>query len=110
MKESEKQYFEDLIVKATQSGKKETSGLVADITNKVTSAVKEQVIITVNGKIDEVKKHLHDQDLHLDRIDKKLDQLKPVSQFIVITRILRKFLIWVATPVGIIGAIIKWLK
>lgn len=108
MKESEKQYFEDMLVKAIQSGKKETSGLVEDITNKVSQAVKEQVIITVNGKIDGIKEHLKNQDLHLDRIDKKLDELRPVSQFIIVTKLARKFLIWVAPLTGI-GALIKWI-
>lgn len=93
MKESEKQYFEDIF---------------EDITNKVTQAVKEQVVITVNGKIDGIKEHLKNQDLHLDRIDKKLDELRPVSQFIIVTKLARKFLIWAAPLTGI-GALIKWI-
>lgn len=56
---------------------------------------------TVNGKIDNIAKHLT-------MIDKKLDQLKPVSQLVTVTQLARRFLIWAAPLTGI-GALIKWI-
>ena len=112
MKESEKQYFEDIIVKAIQSGKKETSGLVDDITNKVSQAVKEQVVITVNGKIDGIKQDIVGIREHLKEQDKKLDELKPVGRGVRFFNGLRDFASYVA-PYGVLIAIItaiwKWL-
>lgn len=114
MKDHEKQYFEDILVKAVQSGKKETSGLVADVTKKVTEAVKEQIILTVNGKIDKIKEHLERQDEKLLEMDEKIDDLKketdPVIQDRKTISSMGKFVIWSAAIVASVLTISKLWK
>lgn len=54
MKPEERQHFEDLLIKAIQAGKKETSGLVNEILQKLEPAVEKSIEKHVNGKIREV--------------------------------------------------------
>lgn len=63
----------DWLELARQSGKQENSGLVADLKRDITSAVREQVIITVNGHIRDIKTHLERIDLTLENQDVKFD-------------------------------------
>lgn len=51
MTPEEKAHFEDLIVKAVQSGKKETSDLVDMIMHKLENGIEESINRNVNGKI-----------------------------------------------------------
>ena len=113
MNDHEKQYFEDLLVKAIQSGKKETSGLVTHLKDVIVGAVRDEVKLTVNGKIDQIKKHLERQDIKLEKMDRKIDDLTektlPVVESITLFKILKKFVIWVA-PLGLIVTWLKWIR
>ena len=51
MTSEEFQRLEDLIVKANQSGKRETSGLVAEIMHRMESGIEASIDKNVNGKI-----------------------------------------------------------
>jgi len=51
MKPEDKQHFEDLIVKAVQSGKRETSDLVDTILHRIEPVVAKAIETHVNGKI-----------------------------------------------------------
>ena len=51
MNEDDRKHFEDIIVKAVQSGKKETSGLVAEIMHKMEQGIELAINKNVNGKI-----------------------------------------------------------
>ena len=52
MNPQEKQHFEDLLIKAIQSGKRETSDLVDMVIHKIEPAVEKAVEKYVNGKLD----------------------------------------------------------
>lgn len=51
MTPEQQQHFDDLIIKAVQSGKQETSGLVDTILHKIDSHIEESINRNVNGKI-----------------------------------------------------------
>lgn len=104
-KDELKALFEDLMVRAHQSGKQETSELVRDLTDKITGAVKEEVVRTVNGKIDGIKVHLENQDEKLEEMSKKLDYLRPISQAITFTKILKKGIVYFS-PLAVVGTIL----
>lgn len=112
-REQLKEIAQDLITQAIQAGKKETSGLVIELKKELLGAVKDEIKVTVNGKIDNIKNHLLDQDKRLDNIDKKIDRLKPVLEAITLTRIVKKFVVWVSPLIpigGIAYAFVKWIR
>jgi CHAD domain-containing protein len=51
MDEQDKQYFDELILKAVQSGKKETSQLVDIVIHRIEPAIEKAIEKYVNGKI-----------------------------------------------------------
>jgi len=106
------QKIKEYIFQAHQAGKSETSGLVQDITKKVTDAVKEQVVVTVNGKIDKIKEHLEKQDVKLELMDGKIDDLKektlPLVQTLTVAQLIKKFLVW-AAPLGVLAGLFNWI-
>ena len=51
MNEDEIKHFEDLLIKAVQAGKQETSGLVDMIMHKLEKGIEESINRNVNGKI-----------------------------------------------------------
>jgi len=54
MNPEEHQHFEDLIVKAVQAGKQETSGLVDMILHKLENHIEVSINKNVNGKLDKM--------------------------------------------------------
>ena len=76
---------------------------------KITEAVRDQVKITVNGKIEDVKKHLLEQDEKLEEMSKKIDELAPFVESKNVLVGLRKFVVWVATPATVIWGAWKFL-
>ena len=60
MTPEDKQHFEDIIVKAVQSGKKETSDLADHIIHKIEPAVEASISKYVNGKINTLTQKLDD--------------------------------------------------
>lgn len=109
MKEKEIKHFEEFLVKAIQSGKKETSGLVTDLEKKMANVIQQEIKQTVNGKIDKVKEHLEKQDVKLQQMDEKIDLLRPVSDIVKFSRLFRKGFLWIAPLGGAILAIYKFL-
>jgi len=80
MTPEEKQHFEEFLVKAVQSGKKETSGLVDLVIHKQEDHIEKAINRLVNGKIDKanlkidsMKEHLRQQDQTLKEIQEKLN-------------------------------------
>ena len=51
MNEQQTKYFEEIIIKAVQQGKQETSGLVEMVIHKIEPAIEKAVEKHVNGKI-----------------------------------------------------------
>ena len=62
----ERQHFEDIIVKAVQSGKKETSDLVDLILHRMEPVIKESIDRNVNGKIVKLTEKI---DVHVKNFD-----------------------------------------
>lgn len=104
MKESDKKHFEDLIIRAVQSGKQETSGLVQHVLKEVSNVVRQEIVVTVNGKIDGIKQDIVGIREHLKEQDKKLEELKPIGRGVRFFNGLRDFALYVK-PYGILGAI-----
>lgn len=109
MDEKDKEQFEAILVRAIQSGKKETSDLVDDLNNKFLGAVRQEIKITVNGKIDGIKKHLEDQDSVLSDITQELQLLKTNTQPVIDIRRtvidVARFITWLAAVIIAVGSI-----
>jgi len=60
MDEKDKKHFEDLITKAVQSGKQETSGLVDLVIHKIEPAIKDSMDKNFNGKMGRFDQKLSD--------------------------------------------------
>lgn len=81
MNEQEREHFEGLIVKAIQSGKKETSDLVTDIIarieNKLESTIAASIEKNVNGKIrkldEKIDVYINEDNKYKERITKETD-------------------------------------
>lgn len=69
---------------------------------------------TVNGKIDNIAKHLVQQDVKLELMDKKIDDLQdktsPVVESINVISSLRKLILYVAAPLAAVFGAIKFFK
>lgn len=61
MTPDDRQHFDELILKAVQSGKKETSDLVADVIARMKPTIEEAIKVNVNGKIDRLTEAVHTQ-------------------------------------------------
>lgn len=81
MNEQEREHFEGLIVKAIQSGKKETSDLVTDIMarieNKLENTIAASIEKNVNGKIrkldEKIDVYINEDNKYKERITKETD-------------------------------------
>ena len=120
MIDSEKQYFEDMLFKAVQSGKQETSGLVAHLANKMDAAVGRSVEKHSNGYWRETQQILKEQNIVLREIQAeqarvrlelqnlKNDNIKIKADTDTIVKakdgasILGKLVIWVAAVISAI--------
>jgi magnesium-transporting ATPase (P-type) len=83
---------------------------------KIREAVREEIRVTVNGKIDGIKAHLIKQDERADVMERKMDvmgekidDLKPLSEFQKGINSLRKFILWIAAPASIIYGLYQWV-
>lgn len=85
----------------------------AEILNAIKDEIKTTIERVVNGKIDLIKEHLEKQDVKLEKMDRKIDDLTektlPVVESITLFKILKKFVIWVA-PLGLLVTWLKWIK
>lgn len=111
MNDQEKQYFEELILKAVQSGKKETSGLVAEIMHKMEQGIEASINKNVNGKIKRLDEKI---DAYIISDDKWKQDVSPYIQGLVNVsgtgKILGKFAIWVTAIGGAILLIKEHIK
>lgn len=105
MKPEELAHLEGLIVKAVQSGKKETSDLVGDIIHRIEPAVERSIEKYVNGHLREIKTHLGQQDIKLEAIEKKIQPVLENRQTVLNVG---RFVIWMGALAGASSAII-WL-
>ncbi len=99
---------QDWILQAVQSGKQETSGLVSDLKEVILTAVRDEVKITVNGKIDRMQKHLEGQDKILGEIKDEQKRLKtdtdPIINIKNVTWNFIKGVLWMAGAIFAIGS------
>lgn len=132
MNDQEREHFEELIVKAIQSGKKETSDLVTDIIsrieNKLGSSIATSIEKNVNGKInrlnEKIDTYINEDNKYKERITKDTDEwrqsadakLQIVSDWEAFGKIGSKILglvIMLGTASGAMFGIIKlvdWVK
>lgn len=117
MSPEDKAYFEELIIKTNQSGKKETSGLVTDIMNRIKPLIKEAVDEAVdpsieknvNGKIRGLTSEFREYVIQ-DTDDKKkiFDWQANVTPSIEIMKRVKNTsdgMFWIAKGVILIGAV-----
>ena len=108
MTDSQIQKFEDLILKAVQSGKKETSDLVDMVIHKIEPAIENSVNKYVNGKLDKMNLKIDDyivSDLQWkERAEPTLQMGQNVAGF---GRVLLYIVGFVASVAGAIIAVIK---
>jgi len=114
MTQEEKEYFQELIVKAVQSGKQETSGLVSDIQHKITTAVAEQVKETVNGKIDKIN-HKIDEYIIADNkwkesVTPSIDAMKKIQDFSSVSSWIFKGIMLLGGACGVLYGFYNFLK
>lgn len=108
----EKSEIENIVIEFTE---KRMESSIATFNNlflahkqEMKEIVEKQIKETVNGKIDKIANHLERQDKILNSVSEKLDELKPVNSGMKVIKGLREFIIW-ATPLGILGAMYKWI-
>ena len=132
MNEQEREHFEGLIVKAIQSGKKETSDLVTDIMarieNKLESTIAASIEKNVNGKIrkldEKIDVYINEDNQYKERITKETydwrkgadDKLKIVSDIQAFGNVGSKilgFIIMLGAASGAWFSVVKlvdWIK
>lgn len=87
----DKQHFDEVITRAIQSGKNETSGLVSEFKRTIDERfnnIKEELVIAVenkietkvNGKIKDIAETLRVQNIVQEQQSKKIDELKPILE------------------------------
>ncbi len=106
MSDEEYEKLEGLIIKAVQSGKKETSDLVGDVLIKIDSKIGEAVEKYVNGKIRALTKTVEDHhvvvDLHFKEDREWKEKAQPIIDLGNDAKGASKAIIWLT---GIIIAI-----
>lgn len=107
MTDADKQYFEEFLFKAVQSGKKETSDLVADILHKIDPVIKEGIEVHVNGKIKNLTKMVGDHNIMVDAYIKEdtawKERAEPVVKAFENTTWLGALLIKILKILGLLG-------
>jgi hypothetical protein len=114
MTPQDRQHFEDILVKAVQSGKKETSDLVDDILHKIEPIIKDSIQTNVNGKIDKINQKMDDyiiSDLKWkDSVKPSIEIMRTLTDTTVGVSWLLKSVIILGSAVGVIYGLITWLK
>lgn len=101
MTPEEIQHFEGLIVKAVQSGKKETSGLVDMIMHKLESKIEDSINKNVNGKIIKLTEKL---DLYIQEDNSWKERAEPVVKAFENTTWLSSIVVQTLKMLGLLGA------
>ena len=101
----ERKEIEEIVIdfteKRIESAVATFNGLFLAQKQEMKEIIEKQIKETVNGKIDKIA-------LHLQEVSEKIDELKPVNSGMRVIKGLREFIIW-ATPLGILGALYKWI-
>ena len=107
MNEDDKKHFEEFLLKAVQSGKRETSGLVDEIMHKMEHGIEKAIDKNVNGKIK--------------RLDEKIDnyilqdnawksEFEPYMKGVANLTGSGKILLWLSIAVTSIGGAVLLIK
>lgn len=103
MTPEEQKHFEDLIVKAVQSGKQETSGLVDMIMHKLESGIEDSINKNVNGKIKSLSEKV---DNYIKTDNDWKDEVRPSLDVMEKMRVGSSILNWVAKTVILLAAVV----
>lgn len=68
-----------------------------------------RVVSLVKQELDPIKDHLKQQDKKLEEMDRKIDLLRPVSEFVRFSKLFRKGFLWITPLGGILLAIYKFI-
>jgi hypothetical protein len=128
MTPQDKDYFENLLVKFGQSGKKETSDLVADVIARMKPTIEEAIKVNVNGKIDKLTESVKEQQEdfkdhkvvvynHFEEdkqwkadVTPSVAVMKSMQSWASVSAYVLKTIILVGGVIGSIYAAIKWLR
>lgn len=114
MNEDEKKHFEELIFKAVQSGKKETSDLVDMIMHKLENGIEESINRNVNGKIKVLTQRFDDYVVSdnewKDGVTPSIDIMKKVKASSSVIRWVVQTVILLGILIGTITGLIKLFK
>lgn len=94
---------DDLLNLRFESFTQAQNGLFFDMEKRITKAVENQIKVTVNGKIDDIKGHLEDQDQTLKEMKEIIEVKNGFKQ-------IGKLIMWIAGVVGAIIGLIKLIK
>jgi len=101
MTNEDRNHFEDLLVKAVQSGKKETSDLVDSIMHKMDSKIEDSINKNVNGKI----LSLHNKvDAYIKEDNEWKLRAEPVVKAFENTSWLSSLIVQILKLLGLLGA------
>lgn len=108
MNEDQFKKIEDLIVKAVQSGKQETSGLADEVLKKIEPAIKESMDKNFNGKMGRLDQKLTDHISSFDEFKEDIKTMFKDKEIRVSSLEKGKIQIWTAISVLLLlgGAII----
>lgn len=114
MTPEERDYFEEFLLKAVQSGKAETSGLVDTIMHKVEKELEPVIDKLVNGKINKLLVMQEGQNKILTEIQEQIKTIKTdttplIDDRKVITG-LGRFVLWIGGIVITIAGVLKLVK
>ncbi len=111
MKEDEYQKFEELLIRAVQSGKKETSDLVDTIIHKMEHKIDEAINKSVNGKIKAIDTKI---DAYIVSDNEWKEKYSPYLEGLQSVTISGKIVLWIAgfitATIGAYYAIKEFLK
>lgn len=114
MTQEEREHFEGIIVKAVQSGKQETSGLVDMIMHKLEGGIETSINKNVNGKLDKMNTKIDDYIksdlLWKDTIMPSIEIMRKMEGFYTVGSAILKTLVILGGAGGVIFAVIQYLK
>jgi len=107
MTPEDKAHFEDVIVKAVQSGKQETSGLVDTIMHKMEKGIEESINRNVNGKIKRLDEKI---DAYIISDNEWKDRYSPYLEGLANITGSGKIILWMAIFASTVIGAIKLIK
>ncbi|MCF7843896.1 hypothetical protein K9M47_03285 [Candidatus Gracilibacteria bacterium] len=114
MNEAQTKHFEDIIAKAVQSGKQETSGLVDMILHKMEEPIEKAINKHVNGKIKnldiKIDAYIVEDLKWKEKAIPVLDAGTKAMNFGTVGIVVLKAVSTIGVAIGMVYAFFKWIK